>query len=174
MVTVPYETPNIQIVTEEVQVRDRIWVQCASREVLASALMGGSATVGEAVQMDWRTWCLITSHSIKEKVRPEILGKSWRSLMYQQLPSQKLSIQGFDCYRGAFHFQDWYRLIAAHVPNGWDVLVVACENHQLTPLTNVGDALKQVDSWMKVNMEAQSLLRSIWMELENICPSKTL
>ena len=113
---------------------------------------------------------MITANSVKERVKPENLAKAWRSLMYQQLPSQNLAIQAFDWHRGAFHFQDWYRLIDAHMPKGWDILIIASRNHQLPPMTDVRSALKLVDSWMKINMEDQRLPRSIWADLENICP----
>ena len=116
VMTVPYETPNVRIVMEDSEVKDRIWVRCASKEVLAQTPLNHSVNVGEAVQMDSRTWCLITANSMKERVKPENLAKAWRSLMYQRLPSQNLAIQAFDWYRGAFHFQDWYRLVAAHMP----------------------------------------------------------
>ena len=33
-----------------------------------------------------------------------------------------------------------------------------------------GSALKLVDSWMRINTEDQRLPRSIWVDLENICP----
>ena len=109
---------------------------------------------------------------VKERVKPGNLAKTWRSLMYQQLPSQNLAIQAFDWHGGAFHFQNWYRLIAAHVSNGWNVLIVASWNHQLPPLTHVRDALKLVDSWMRINVGEQNLPRSIWVDLDDICPPK--
>ena len=172
MMTVPYETPKVRIVMDESEVKDRVWIRCASREVLAQKQLNHYVGVGEAVQIDWRTWCLVTADSVKERVKPENLAKAWRSLMYQQLPSQNLAMQAFDWHRGAFHFQDWYRLIDAHMPNGWDMLIVASRNHQLPPMTNVKSALKLVDSWMKTNLDGQNLPRSIWTDLENICPAR--
>ena len=172
VMTVPYETPKVRIVMDESEVKDRVWIRCASREVLAQKQLNRYVGVGEAVQMDWRTWCLVTADTVKERVKPENLAKAWRSLMYQQLPSQNLAMQAFDWHRGAFHFQDWYRLIDAHMPNGWDMLIVASRNHQLPPMTNVKSALKLVDSWMKINLDGQKLPRSIWTDLENICPAR--
>ena len=136
---VPYETPNVKLVMEDSDTKDRIWVRCASRKELARKYSSEFVKTGKAVQTDWNTWSLITSDSVKERVQPENLSKAWRSLMYQQLPSQNLAIQAFDWHTGAFHFQDWYKLISAHASNGWNVLIVASWNHQLPPLTKVRD-----------------------------------
>ena len=58
IVTVPYEASNVNVVMEDMEPEDRVWVRCASREVLAQAQLGRVANVGEAVQVDPRTWCL--------------------------------------------------------------------------------------------------------------------
>ena len=37
IVTVPYEASNVNVVMEDMEPEDRVWVRCASREVLAQA-----------------------------------------------------------------------------------------------------------------------------------------
>ena len=170
ILTVPYETPNVRIVSEDPRSQDRIWIRCATLEDVVQTHGHYFAKVGDAVQVDSRTWCLITANTVKESVKPENLAKVWKSLRCQQLPSGNLIMHAFDWYRGAFHFQDWYRLVTACASKRWDVLVVANRTHQLSPGTSVRETLRLVDSWMRINIGNQQLPRTIWADLDNICP----
>ena len=170
VLTVPYETPNVRIVSEDPGSQDRIWIRCATLEDVVQTHGLYFAKVGDAVQVDSRTWCLITANTVRESVKPENLAKAWKSLRCQQLPSGNLIMHAFDWYRGAFHFQDWYRLVTASMSKKWDVLMVANRTHQLSPGTSVREALRLVDSWMRINIGNQQLPRTIWADLDNICP----
>ena len=113
ILTVPYETQNVRIVSEDPGSQDRIWIKCATLEDVVQTHGLYFAKVGDAVQVDSRTWCLITANTVRESVKPENLAKALKSLRSQQLPSGNLIMHAFDWYRGAFHFQDWYRLVTA-------------------------------------------------------------
>ena len=89
--------------------------------------------VGGAEQIDSKMWCLMTAHSSKERVKPENLEKAWKSLVHQPLTSRNLFLQAFDWYRGAFHFQDWYRLVTACAPRGWNLHIVTSRTYQFSP-----------------------------------------
>ena len=93
---------------EDLTLEDGILVLCTNQEALARTHPGCMVDVGEAVQNDSKTWCLMTAHSVKERVKPENLEKAWKSLVHQPLTSRNLFLQAFDWYREAFHFQDWY------------------------------------------------------------------
>ena len=172
IMTVPYEAPNVKIVMEDLTPEDGILVLCTNQEALARTHPRCMVNVGEAVQIDSKTWCLMTAHSVKECVKPENLEKAWKSLVRQPLASRKLFLQAFDWYRGAFHFQDWYRLVTACTPREWNLHIVASRTYQFSPRISVRAALNLVDSWMRINGEDQQLPRAIWVDLDDICPPK--
>ena len=172
IVTVPYEASNVNVVMEDTGPEDRVWVRCASREILAQTQLGCVANVGEAVQVDPRTWCLITADTMKEMVKPVTLEKAWKSLLQQLTDNRNLCLPVFDWYRGQFHFQDWYPLVVACTPADCNVHFHATRVHKSQPAVTVPAALRLVDSWMKINRQDRPLARSIWKDLETISPQR--
>ena len=104
-VTVPYEVPNASIVMDETEPEGRTWVRCANLEALAQTPLGhAAAQVGDVVQMDAKTWCLITARTMREAVNPINLEKAWKSLLQRPEIGKHLCLPVFDWYRGQFKF----------------------------------------------------------------------